>query len=178
MQLPKEFQEPYEEKKGYKLLPPGTYPFTVESAKLHTSERGNLSIMVQLSFVKNDDFSFKVTVFDYLTANPAWKFRSFLRAVGLEELEKHPTIDPYQLIGASGIAKLRIQKSEEYDDRNTVQNYKIKKGVAKAVPVASPPEQTQQQKEATFITQAETITAAEARAAAAADDDCPFEVEK
>ncbi len=158
MQLTDEFKKPYEEK-SFKLLPPGTYGFIVEKAELHTSkEKGNISMKLQLSFVKNDDFNFKVTVFDYLTSNPAWKFRSFLRAVGLEELEEHPTIDPYQLIGASGIAKLRIEKSEQYGEKNIVQNYKIKKGVAKAASAvstqsASPPAQTQQQKEEAAMTQ-------------------------
>ena len=167
MQLTPEFQKPYVEK-TFELLPPGTYPFTVVKAGLHTSQKGKHSIELQLSFVKNDDFSFKVTVFDYLTAEPAWKFRGFLRAVGLEELEQHPTIEPYQLMGASGMAKLRIDKNEQYRERNTVQYYKVKKGIAKAAPIQSTQTQTQQQKEDVFISQAE----------AQPDDDCPFELDK
>ena len=180
MQLTDEFQKPYE-KKAYKMLPPGTYSFTVIKANLHTSEGGNHSIKLQLSFVKNDDFSFKVTVFDYLTANPAWKFRSFLRAVGLEELEQHPTIEPYQLVGASGMAKLRIEKSEQYGERNTVQYYKVEKGIAKAVTAPEPaPAQTQseaKQAEKTFINQAQKDEAKEAMHDAQAetdDEDIPF----
>ncbi len=125
MQLTDEFKKPYVEQ-TYQNFPPGVYSFVVESANLHTSEKGNISIKVQLSFVKDNDFSDKTTVFDYLTSNPTWKLRSFLRSVGLEALENEPTLEPYQLVKASGVAKLRVQKSDEYGERNTVQNYKAK----------------------------------------------------
>ncbi len=176
MQLTKEFEKPYTER-AYPLLPPGTYGFVVEHAELHTSKKNKISIKVQLSFVKDNDFSQKFTVFDYLGTEPAWKFRSFLRAVGLEELEQLPTIEPYQLRGASGIAKLRIDKSEEYDDKNTVQAYKVKEGVAKAVPAPVTSPQTQQASEAAFINQAQKDEAKEAAHSDQAkinDEDIPF----
>ncbi len=156
MQLTKEFQEPYTDK----LLPPGTYSFTVKEAALFTSKKGKISIKVQLSFVNDNNFTNKFTVWDYLGADPAWKFRSFLRAVGLEALESHPIIEPWQLKGASGVAKLRIDKSEEYGDKNTVQAYKVQKGVAKAAPAPTP--QTQQQKDEAFINQAQKSEAKKA----------------
>ncbi len=180
MQLTDEFKKPYTEK-TYKTFPAGVYSFVVEAAKLHTSKKGNISIEVQLSFVKDNDFSDKITVFDYLTANPAWKFRSFLRAVGLEALENEPTVEPYRLIKTSGIAKIRLDKSDEYAERNTVQNYKAKstakpEAAVKIEATKTPAEAAAAQK--VFITEAQRSEAKPSGLGEVEtegkDDDIPF----
>ncbi len=145
MELPDNFAaEPLKERE-FEVFDPGEYEFEVKESTLHTSKDSRkLSIKVQLECYHPQTFN-KAIVFDYLTPNPDWKIRGFLRTINKAHLEAGGTVlNPYEFQGMAGRVFLKIETTEKYGKRNVVGRYIYKRddikiaGAPAAAPAAAP----------------------------------------
>lgn len=126
---------PYSKDELRPLLPPGIYPFRVESATAKTSSAGNP--MIELVIKARNEGGTTVTIYDYLLMpdtnsddepkikSKTWKIRNFCYSVGLEDEYMSGTLSPISCNGRSGNAKLYVEQDPngKYADKNRVAHY-------------------------------------------------------
>lgn len=121
-------REEADKPREYPLLQPGSYHFSVKSAKSKFSANGNDMIVLELEFF-NDGKSY--IVFDYLVAieNMAWKVRHFADAVGLDKQYEAGLFSATMCLGRKGLAEVGIKAPQPnpnggmYPQKNVVVDY-------------------------------------------------------
>lgn len=115
-------RDPRELEKNFIVLPEGEYDFEVRSATESRSKNGNDMIELKLAVFNAGQ---EVKTFDYLvfSQKAQWKLYSFCKAVGLVDRFKAGEITGFDCEGKSGRLKLKIDKSDGFDDRNAVAHY-------------------------------------------------------
>lgn len=113
--------------RSFNPLPEGEYDFSVTNAEETTSSKGRAMIKLRLKVFSG---AVETSVFDYLvfTDKSQWKIYSFCKAVGLAEKFKAGEIEALDCQGRTGRVKLKIDKSDGYDDKNAVAHYVEVKG--------------------------------------------------
>lgn len=133
------------------VLPAGTYDFEVTKAEEATSKKGNPMIALTLNVFPADGTSPR-QIRDWLVGSMELKLNRFCRATGLEEAYNAGELNAFACDGVSGKAKVGIEPSAEYGDRNTVKDYvpALETPAAKtapAAPAAKKPDPTQYEQE-------------------------------
>lgn len=110
------------------LRPAGVYSFEIVDAKDETSKKGNdmIKLSVRLYNTEGDDCG---VISDYLLESLAYKLRHAAVACGLEEKYVGGNITADDFIGKMGDLKLSIRKDKtgQYPDQNSIQDYVVKK---------------------------------------------------
>lgn len=112
---------PMEGKKEIKVLPSGEYNFTVKQAKEKLSKKNNEMLELLLSI--KDDTGHETIVYDYLLEAFKYKLKNFCASTGLDEKYKSGELSEEDVINKEGRVKLKIEESDEYGDRNVVEDY-------------------------------------------------------
>lgn len=118
-----------------RVWPEGEYSFEVTQAAEYTSKAGNDMIKVMMKVFKPDGTLTLLT--DYLFESMPHKLKHFFDTTGMEDLYNSGEIQAdsagiyNDLTGATGMVKLRIQKSDDYPDRNQVKDY-VKQDISKS----------------------------------------------
>jgi len=122
-----------DEIKLMKIVPDGEYYFKIIKAEEKQSKSsGNPMIVINL--VIWDEKGRERYITDYLIDNEnlAFKIRHLYECIGMIEEYESGNLDPINLLGKDGHAKIIIQKDKKgiYDDKNVVKDYvkKIKNG--------------------------------------------------
>ena len=103
------------------LFPPGEFDFEILEAEETTSKAGNEMIRLKLKvFSESGNF---IIISDYLLESVAYKLRHACEAVGMVERYESGKLDAMDFQGKSGRLKLRIDKSDNYPDKNGVKDY-------------------------------------------------------
>ncbi len=98
---------------GGGTVPPGIYGFEVLEAKETTSRKGNPMLALTLLF--NDG-----RVWDYILADNGKRIAQFCACVGVDATGE---VEPRDLIGREGRARLSIEESPGYPAKNKVEAY-------------------------------------------------------
>jgi hypothetical protein len=129
---------PYSEKQiaEMNLWPKGEYPFSIVAAEQKTSKKGNEMIVLSVQ-IFNAEGRVR-TLNDYLLDMPemAHKLRHAAVVCGLEDKYNAGTLEPFDFVDKTGVAKVGIQKSkdEQYADKNVINDY-LAADASKPVPV-------------------------------------------
>lgn len=131
---------PQEESK-FDPLPPGDYNVTIAGAEIAPTKSGTGQYIKLKMTVTGPTHQGRVVFSNLNIKNDSQKAEeigrqqlgSIMRAIGLPAIQ-----DTDQLIGGSLVVKLKIVKSEGYDDKNEVSAYKSATGSAPAMPSAMP----------------------------------------
>jgi hypothetical protein len=125
--------QPMSEEEVLNLLKPGIYKFEVRGAEDAVSKKGNP--MIKLSLVTWDEKGRERYVTDYLMAAMMYKIKHFCDATGLDDKYLSGSFNAQDCIGKTGQFKLRIEESDGYAPKNSVQDYiKALKVVKEEVP--------------------------------------------
>jgi len=101
------------------LLPAGDYEVEVVDAEEGVSKAGNAQIKLKLRIIAD---GMSVTTFDYLGATSK-KLRNFCLSMGLQEKYEHGEITDLDCANKRGHASVKVERSEEYGDKNKVAFY-------------------------------------------------------
>ena len=106
------------------LFPEGEYDFEVISATDEISKSsGNEMIHLKLRVYHPNGSGRFVLVDDYLLESVAFKLRHACDATGLTTEYETGSLEAHEFEGRAGRVKLRVQKSEIYQDKNAVKDY-------------------------------------------------------
>jgi hypothetical protein len=108
------------------LLPAGVYDFEVVSGSDEVSKAGNDMIKLGLRVYDHQGTPNGI-LFDYLMEKVAYKLRHASAACGLLDAYETGVLEGSDFVGKSGKVKLRIQKDEQYGDKNQVADYVVDK---------------------------------------------------
>ena len=127
------------------LLPEGDYDFELIEAKERISSKGNPMIEARLKVFHGDSVRF---VTDYLMEAMAFKLRHFAESVGRLEEYNSGEFDATNLVGASGVVKIKIEPAKgQFSAKNSVKDYAVRGGSAR---VQSPVDSEVDQSEIPF----------------------------
>lgn len=126
------------------LIPAGTIcDFEVIEAEEKTSKAGNPMIALQLKVWRPNGSTSLIR--DWLLLDQMWKLHAFCGSVGKLAEYDAGEIDPFELKGCTGRAKIGIKPAtEQYPAGNSVQGYI--KGETAAAPAKAAPTQRMTQK--------------------------------
>ena len=105
------------------LIPKGIYNFQVMTAEEQISQAGNDMIKLQLKIWLEDGR--ERTIFDYLLEAMEWKLGHFCEVADLVEQYNAKNVQAVDCIGKCGSLKvgIKVDKSGQYTDKNTVLDY-------------------------------------------------------
>jgi hypothetical protein len=103
------------------VLTEGLADFTIEWIEQHVSRAGNLSIKLKLKLVKDDQTTI---AYEYLSHGSRKRLQSFCDSLQVP-LPEGRLVDCdnralLQLKGATGVARIRVEQSDGYPERNRV----------------------------------------------------------
>lgn len=108
-------------------LKSGYCDFEVISAKDKISKSSG-NEMIELTLRVWDSEGRQAQLFDYLVSSFQPKIKSFFDSIGAPQTYESGEIDANVIVGATGRAKLGIEKSEQYGDKPKIRDY-VKPGV-------------------------------------------------
>ena len=117
------------------VLEKGEYPFSVKSCKQGITKSGDYN-MLTVELILLDSKGSQHPLKDWILLDckdMAWKFRHFCATIGMLENYDAGDIDPFDIPGKNGVAKVSV---EEYEDdgeikkSNKIKDY-VKPGEAK-----------------------------------------------
>lgn len=113
--------QPKTEEEVLNLLKPGTYDFLIKQAENAVSKKGNA--MIKLYVCIFDEQRRERYVTDYLMEAMLFKVKHFCDATGLEEKYQQGKFDAMDCINRRGKCKVRIEESEGFAPKNSIQDY-------------------------------------------------------
>jgi hypothetical protein len=113
--------QPKSEEEVLNLLKPGTYNFLIKQAENAVSKKGNS--MIKLTVVVYDEQARERYITDYLMEAMLYKVKHFCDATGLEDKYKQGKFDAMDCINRTGKCKVRIEESDGYAPKNSIQDY-------------------------------------------------------
>lgn len=126
----------FDDSKSFDLMPEGDYSVIVDSAEESESKSGNRMLKMKLK-VTEGDFKGRLLFENMLLSGNENAIKITVNKVGsLLKLNKKPlSLDDFSsLVGLEAVAKVKVQKSEEYGDKNVVSFYKQKKQSGSGIP--------------------------------------------
>jgi hypothetical protein len=113
--------QPKSEEEVLNLLKPSTYDFLIKQAENAVSKKGNS--MIKLTVVVYDEQARERYITDYLMEAMLYKVKHFCDATGLEEKYQQGKFDAMDCINRTGKCKVRIEESDGYAPKNSIQDY-------------------------------------------------------
>lgn len=116
----------------FPLLKPGKYRFEVFEANDEMSKKGNPMIVLKLKILDNE-FGTITYLKDYLMESIAHKLRHAAYVCGLNNSYEQGDLNALSFLGKTGLVDIGVQKDKtgQYPDKNSIQDYLIDEDVSK-----------------------------------------------
>lgn len=114
-------EEQLKEQSKFQLLAEGPGNFQIIKATEKISKAGQP--MIELVLKCWDKNGLEGQIYDYLTGQASWKIKQLLESIGHPNLYEAGQFDEFTILHGCGDLEIKIQKSQDYGDKNAVKSY-------------------------------------------------------